>query len=307
MSSVSRTRGNILWLIGHSGAGKTTLCAAISEELETQGKPVQVLDGDVLRRGLCSDLGFSPEDRMENARRVAHIADMFARQGITVLVGMICPLESIRQMVQSIVPDRLQIFIDAPISVCESRDPKGLYRRAREGALPGFTGVDGDFEPPLAPDLVCHTDRETIAESTSKIRALLQVTTHFPGGLQQTENGRARAIAVDFDGVIANYDGWRGEEEFGSPRSDVRNALSTLRKEGWKIIVHTARSSSAVEPYLRQAQVPFDEINANTDYPNPSPKPVATVYWDDRAVCYSGDAMRDLEQIRKFRTWAQRT
>src|ERR1035438_2211685 len=140
-------RGKIAWLIGHSGAGKTTLCMAVSKELNQRGKAVQVLDGDVLRRGVCSDLGFTPEDRMENARRVAHIADMFAHQGINVLVGMICPLESIRQLVLLIVPDRIQVFIDAPISICEGRDPKGLYKRAREGALPGFTGVDSDFEP----------------------------------------------------------------------------------------------------------------------------------------------------------------
>ncbi len=307
MSSTARTRGKILWLIGHSGAGKTTLCGAVSEELERQGKPVQVLDGDILRHGICSDLGFSPEDRMENARRVAHIADMFAAQGITVLVGLICPLESIRQLVQSIVPDRVQVFVDAPLSICEDRDPKGLYKRAREGALPGFTGVDSDFEPPQAPDLVCHTDRETIAESASKIRAFLQEPAPLREGIEAPKFGRRRTIAVDFDGVIANYDGWSGEEELGSPRPDVRNALSSLRKEGWKIVVHTARRSSAVEPYLRQAQVPFDEINANTDYPSQSPKPVATVYWDDRAVRYSGDAMHDLEQIREFRTWAQRT
>jgi adenylylsulfate kinase len=132
---------------------------------------------------------------------------MFAEQEITVLVGLICSLESIRQLVQSIVPDRMQIFVDAPISVCEDRDPKGLYKQAPEGALLGFTGVDSDFEPPPAPDLVCHTDRETIAESASKILALLQEPSYFPAGARQTMDGRRRTIAVDFDNVIANYEG----------------------------------------------------------------------------------------------------
>ena len=174
MSSTVRQRGKILWLIGHSGAGKTTLCEAVAENLRQRGEPIQILDGDILRGGLCSDLGFSPEDRMENARRVAHVADMFAEQGITILVGLICPLESIRRLVQSIIPDHMQIFVDAPISVCENRDSKGLYRRAREGALPGFTGVDSNFEPPPAPDLVCRTYCESITESAAKILALLQ-------------------------------------------------------------------------------------------------------------------------------------
>ena len=307
MGSRLRGRGRILWLVGHSGAGKTTLCQAVSKELQHRGKAAQILDGDALRRGVCSDLGFLPEDRRENARRVAYIADMFADQGIIVLVGLICPLESIRQLVQEIVPDRIQVFIDAPVAVCEERDPKGLYKRAREGSLPGFTGVSGDFEPPAAPDLVCHTDRETVEESTAKILAYLEEPSHFSTMARRTVGGKRRTIAVDFDGVIADYDGWRGEDNFGCPRPDVKNALRVLRQEGWKIIVHTARRSSTIEPYLHQAGVPFDEINANSDYPRQSPKPVATVYWDDRAVRYTGDAMRDLEQIRDFRTWAQRS
>lgn len=307
MSLTIPTRNKILWLLGLSGAGKTTLCVTIAEELERKGKRVQILDGDLLRNGLCSDLGFSFEDRMENARRVAHLADMFANRGCIVLVGLICPLESMRQLVQSIIPDRFQIFLDAPVSVCEDRDPKGLYKRAREGNLPGFTGVDSVFERPPTPDLICHTDRETVTESAAKILAMLQEPTDRAMNARNSDHERRRTIAVDFDGVIANYDGWRGEQMFGSPRHDVRNALLALRGEGWKIVVHTARDSSAVEPYLRQAQVPYDEINANTDYPNQSPKPVATIYWDDRAVCYSGDAMRDLEHIREFRTWTHRT
>ncbi|HEY0759273.1 MAG TPA: adenylyl-sulfate kinase [Acidisarcina sp.] len=306
MSSSTVARGKVFWLIGHSGAGKTTLCMAVRDRLVQRGKLVQVLDGDVLRRGLCSDLGFSPEDRMENARRVAHVANIFAMQGMTVLVGLICPYQAMRELMRSIVPDGVQVFIDAPVSVCEERDPKGLYKLARSGELPGFTGVDSDFEAPLNPDLVCHTDRETVVESTEKILALMQDPDHPAIQGTQTEDGRRRTIAVDFDGVIADYDGWRGDGEFGSPRVDVRNALHSLRREGWKIVVHTARKPSAVEPYLRQADVPFDEINANTDYPALSPRPIATVYWDDRAVCYSGDAMRDLEHIREFRTWTQR-
>lgn len=111
---------------------------------------------------------------------------------------------------------------------------------------------------------------------------------------------------MDFDGVIANYDGYKGPGVLGSPREDVRLALHTLRREGWKIVIHTTRSWAEIESYLQQHDIPFDEYNRNSDYTTGGQKPVADVYWDDRAVCYSGDATQDLERIRNFRTWNNR-
>jgi len=115
-----------------------------------------------------------------------------------------------------------------------------------------------------------------------------------------------RTIAIDFDGVIADYDGWKGVGVLGTPRPDVVEALRTLRSEGWKIIIHTTRGEEEIAAYLKQLSVPHDEINRNSDYRTLGAKPVADVYWDDRAVCYSGDARRDLERIRSFRTWSGR-
>ena len=115
-----------------------------------------------------------------------------------------------------------------------------------------------------------------------------------------------RTIAVDFDGVIAQYDGWKGQGVLGAPRPDVVHALGTLRGEGWKIIVHTSRGEAEIGGYLAQHQIPHDDINSNSDYPTGGVKPVADVYWDDRAVGYSGDAYKDLEIIRHFRTWSGR-
>lgn len=123
-------------------------------------------------------------------------------------------------------------------------------------------------------------------------------------GLELPE--RQRTIAVDFDGVIANYDGWRGPESLGPPRPDVLSALTVLQREGWKIVIHTTRSDEQIYPYLVEHQVPYHEINRNSSYNNSGAKPVATVYWDDRALCYSGNAFRDLELIRAFRTWSGR-
>jgi phosphoglycolate phosphatase-like HAD superfamily hydrolase len=110
-------------------------------------------------------------------------------------------------------------------------------------------------------------------------------------------------IAVDFDGVIANYDGWKGRDSIGTPRTDVVEVLETLRSEGWKIVVHSTRAAEAIRPYLIENKIPFDEINRNSSDQTEGTKPRATVYWDDRACCYSGDAHNDLATIRNFRTW----
>jgi hypothetical protein len=119
-------------------------------------------------------------------------------------------------------------------------------------------------------------------------------------------NGSRRTIAVDFDGVISEYDGWKGPGVLGAPRTDVVQVLSTLRQEGWKIVVHTTRAEGEIEDFLKQHAIPFDEINCNSDYRTGGAKPVADVYWDDRAVRYSGDAHEDLQIIRSFRTWSGR-
>ena len=117
---------------------------------------------------------------------------------------------------------------------------------------------------------------------------------------------RTRTIAVDFDGVLAEYSGWKGVEVLGAPRMDVIKVLRVLRQEGWKIVVHTTRSEQHIIDYLSLHDIPYDEINRNSHYPTAGGKPVATVYWDDRAVRYSGDAFQDLEVIRSFRTWSGR-
>ena len=306
MRLVSEALGKVLWFTGYSGSGKSTLCRALAEELRRNGHAVRILDGDVLRRGLCADLSFEVSDRMENVRRSAHVAELMSEQGTIVLVAVICPLESLRQVVRSILPDFIQVFVDAPLAVCEQRDPKGLYKKARAGLLRGFTGIDSAFEPPAGPDVVCRTDRESVSESAAKVLEHLRASHHAIATPTLDDYRGHRTIAVDFDGVIANYDGWRGEETLGSPREDVRAALLCLKSEGWKIVVHTTRAAGAITPYLRSAGFPFDEINSNSDYANLGPKPVATVYWDDRAICYSGDASRDLSRIREFRTWNQR-
>jgi adenylylsulfate kinase len=264
---------------------------------------VQILDADKVREGLCSDLGFALEDRFENIRRLACVAKLLAQNGTVVLVAAISPLHAMRAMVRSAIPDVIEVFVDAPLAACESRDPKGLYGRAREGLVTQVSGIDSAFEPPSNPTVTCHTATETIAESTQKVLASIQPHMKTPTSIPSS---RRKTLAVDFDGVIADYTGWKGEGVHGPPRRDVLAALATLRREDWKIVIHTTRSDADITDYLAHHQVPHDEINRNSDYRNLGGKPVATVYWDDRALRYSGDAIQDMRMIRQFTTWSGR-
>jgi adenylylsulfate kinase len=295
--------GKVIWFIGLSAAGKSTLCCALAEVLKKNGYPVQILDGDELREGLCSGLGFTEADRTENVRRIAHVARLLSSHGIFVLVAVISPFQQLRDMIHSLLPQIIEVFVDTPLAVCEQRDPKGLYRRARAGELLNFTGIDSPFEAPSAPDIVCLTDQQSIEDCVaSLIFYIFGETTALP----KKARDRRPTIAVDFDGVIAEYDGWQGEKILGAPRQDVAAALRQLEAEGWKVVVHTTRGAEDIHAYLVEAGIPFAEINTNSDFRNRGPKPVATVYWDDRAVTYTGNAHQDLPKIRAFRTWSGR-
>jgi adenylylsulfate kinase len=131
-------------------------------------------------------------------------------------------------------------------------------------------------------------------------------TVNQPAASQKELADRQPTIAVDFDGVLAEYDGWKGNDILGLPRPDVVHVLHILRNEGWKILIHTTRSAEHITDYLAKNGIPYDEINHNSSYHNLGNKPVATVYWDDRAIRYSGNAFQDLEAIRHFRTWSGR-
>jgi adenylylsulfate kinase len=300
----------VVWFTGMSGAGKTTLCHSLAERLRRRSYQIQILDGDEMRKNLCAGLGFSTDDRIENVRRISYVATLIARSGTIVLIALISPLRSMRETARRTITESIthfcEVFVDAPLSVCEGRDVKGLYRRARDGEIPNFTGIGSPYEPPLCPEVICHTAVETVAESTDKVleAVLTQRLPRHSGVLPQ--RNKRRTLAVDFDGVIADYDGWRGREVLGKPRQDVVKALQVLATEGWKIIVHTTRHPEDIIHHLQAYCVPFDEINKNSDYHNEGNKPVATVYWDDRALHYSGNAMDDLELIRTFRTWSGR-
>jgi adenylyl-sulfate kinase len=169
-------QGGVVWLTGLSGAGKTTIARAIEAHLVAAGEAACVLDGDLVRQGLCRDLGFSAADRAENVRRIGEVAALFARAGVMALVAVISPyLEGRRQARQAAPPGRfLEVHVNTPIAECERRDPKRLYQRARAGAVAGFTGVSAPYEPPPCPDLTLDTSVLSIDECVATIMALLR-------------------------------------------------------------------------------------------------------------------------------------
>lgn len=164
-----------VWLTGLSGAGKSTLAFGLGQQLTESGYSCYVLDGDVLRNGLCRDLGFSAEDRSENIRRVAEVARLMNEAGIIVIAALISPYQADRQMARGIVGmDRfIEAYISTPIGVCESRDPKGLYRRAHAGELPGFTGVSAPYEAPEKPEIVIDTAEAPPGVCLARLKQLI--------------------------------------------------------------------------------------------------------------------------------------
>src|SRR4029079_16991230 len=166
----------VVWLTGLSGAGKSTIATELERELFSLGKFAYVLDGDNIRHGLGSDLGFSPKDRTENIRRVGEVAKLFADAGVICVTAFISPYRADRDLVRKIIPrDRfIEVFVNAPLDVCEQRDPKGLYAKARAKEIKEFTGISAPYEQPLKPELEVHTDQLTVAESVTRILDYLE-------------------------------------------------------------------------------------------------------------------------------------
>ncbi len=168
-SRIAQQQGLTVWFTGLSGAGKTTICRAVATELLAHGLQVEVIDGDVIRNYLCKDLGFSKQDRDENVRRIAFVSQLLTRNGTVVLVSAISPYRAGRDEARRSIADFVEVYVNTPLAVCEMRDPKDLYQKARAGKIHGFTGIDDPYEPPLQPEIVCDTDRESTRESSSKV------------------------------------------------------------------------------------------------------------------------------------------
>jgi bifunctional enzyme CysN/CysC len=175
-AAVNGQKPCVLWFTGLSGAGKSTVADLVEQQLHALGKRTMILDGDNVRHGLNRDLGFSDADRIENIRRVGEVARLMVDAGLITLVSFISPFRSERQMVRELMEpgEFFEIFVDASLEVCEARDPKGLYRKARAGQLPNFTGIGSRYEPPSAPELRLPAGEALPDVLAEQVMALLQ-------------------------------------------------------------------------------------------------------------------------------------
>jgi len=160
----------VIWFTGLSGAGKTTVSRVLEKELFLKGFFCQIMDGDNIRSGINSNLSFTEEDRKENIRRIAEISKLYLHSGIITINSFITPTPEMRDIPRAIIgkPDLIEVYINAPLNVCEDRDVKGLYKKAREGKIINFTGIDAPFVPPQNPELVLHTDKFTVEENVEQ-------------------------------------------------------------------------------------------------------------------------------------------
>ncbi|HTR42132.1 MAG TPA: adenylyl-sulfate kinase [Pseudomonadales bacterium] len=163
---LNRHPGCVIWLTGFSGAGKSTIAIRLEQALYKLRRHAYILDGDNIRQGLCSDLGFSHDDRTENIRRIGEAARLFADAGIICIAAFISPYRADRDLARRIAPKGkfLEVYVNAPLEVCEERDPKGLYARARAGKLKNFTGISAPYEPPLKPEIKLDTNQLSVNE-----------------------------------------------------------------------------------------------------------------------------------------------
>jgi adenylyl-sulfate kinase len=202
--------GFVLWLTGLSGAGKSTVAAKLAPALAERGHRVELLDGDEVRTNLCQGLGFSRADRDTNIARIGYVAGKLAKHGVAVLVAAISPYRQARDRVRASVDQFVEVHVAAPVGVCAERDPKGLYAKALAGQLPNFTGVSDPYEPPLDPEIVLHTEAESVDDSVHQVLAWLETNQlpprpapsrrpdrRHPGpGPRTGRTGRSRAAAA---------------------------------------------------------------------------------------------------------------
>ncbi|MCK5706712.1 MAG: adenylyl-sulfate kinase [Candidatus Aureabacteria bacterium] len=166
--------GFVLWFTGYPCSGKTTIADSLAVMLRNRGKSIERLDGDIVRKSLSKDLGFSREDRVENIRRIAFISKLLSRNGIGVITTFVSPYRFIRDMVRKDTTNFIEVFVDCPLEECRKRDVKGMYLLAEKGEIKNFTGISDPYEKPERPEVILHTDKETLQESCEKTIAYLK-------------------------------------------------------------------------------------------------------------------------------------
>jgi len=255
----------VLWFTGLSGSGKSTLANALERKLFDMGCKTHLLDGDNVRMGLNSDLGFSPEDREENIRRIGEVANLFKNSGTITLTAFISPYHKDRERARTACGDNFfEIHVAAPLETCEARDPKGLYKKARAGVIKGFTGIDAPYEEPLDPALYLDTSIKDVDKCCEEIINLLIGKGIIDKPREISVLDKRRTIALDFDGVIHAYSkGFQGlDNVYDEPHVGALEGISALSELGYRLIVVSSRPVPAIQKWLTKHSIDhyFEEI-----------------------------------------------
>jgi adenylylsulfate kinase len=290
----------VIWLTGLSGSGKSTIANALAERLHKNGNLSYVLDGDNVRSGLNKDLGFSDNDRKENIRRIAEVANLMSDSGSITITAFISPFKAERQIAREIIGnDFCEILVDASLETCESRDTKGLYKKARSGEIPNFTGIDSPYEEPKTPDLTLDTNLFTVDECVNIIIQYM-IKRGWINPIRDVSNlDKKKTVSIDFDGVIHRYsNGFQGlDNAYDPPMDGAKESIESLVSEGYCVKILSSRPKETIYKWLKHYRMDhlIDEVS-NHKFP-------ATIYIDDRGYHFKDweTTMKEIYEHPKFK------
>lgn len=283
----------VVWLTGLSGSGKSTIGNALEQALFERGIKTQVLDGDNIRMGLNNDLGFTDEDRKENMRRISEVAKLFSQSGTLTITAFISPFREEREKCRQIIGEDnfIEIFVDADLATCEERDPKGLYKKARAGEIPMFTGIDSPYEEPHNPDIVVESGIFSLEQCVDKIITQLELRGIIDTLIVDNLDKR-KTISIDFDGVIHKYSkGFQGvDNAYDPPMEGAIESIENLYNQGYILKILSSRPKEVIYPWLEKYGIDhmITEVS-NHKFP-------ATIYIDDRGYHFK-DWETTMEEI----------
>lgn len=292
----NRHKAAVLWFTGLSGSGKSTLANAVEMLLHRRGCQTQVLDGDNVRMGLNNDLSFSATDRKENIRRISEVASLFRKSGTLVCTAFISPYRDDREAARKVVgEDFIEVHVQTSVEVCEKRDPKGLYKKARSGEIPNFTGVSAPYEEPTSAEITIDTFDRDVEDCAQEIVRYLEDNGYFTTVDEVNVLDKKRTVAIDFDGVIHRYSrGFQGlMNAYDDPMEGAEEAFKNLKAAGKRLVILSSRPAAVIEKWLEERELKhyFDEIS-NFKIP-------ANIYVDDRGYKFKNWKQTVTDLIRK--------